>query len=704
MAHWKPQRLADVVHGIEQGDYVLPVIQRRLVWDEDKMELLFDSLLKRNSFGGIMVLEEQKGSTPLFAFRPFSRYGEEPLAREEQNLSRTCSLVIDGQQRLQSFYMGLLGSFNEKTLYFDLLSTDSDYDFRFAADLGGLPTSVTIDDGSKRATGWYPVPNLFKRLSDVEDFYQVTAEITEQMGLNDAKQIERIQRNIHQFQQNVTTVPTIGIATVTVNKTEVDREKMRIVELFRRLNDGGTRLSAFDLVASMFKGFNYKMESFFRAVREFDDIHFDQDEMIKLLFLLQDEPAREAIHVKPQDAEFALQYQERILDVLRTVVKFLKTSELYNYYTSANRSPIPLYFVAYHFFHKKLSTSQLATVYENHDINNPDYLCLKRWLYLSLLNGVFSRGRGWTPYSTGIRKILHVLKQYKDAIFPVEEVLAVYTGHPLTFTAENTAKSVDTWDQDFLFYLIYNRNVLGGRDIDHIHPRSLLESRLAKLGDAAPFTMSDIHSVTNFQLLDPNSNRANKRAKELRDWLNSADVLDKKGYRQRHLIPEDPSLWQVEYFYEFLAQRRQAIVGKVVQAIPGPLLSLPPQAPKPIGKPAPASNETIGVDGPNFMLSTIKQFFDKADCGPVWASRYANGLGAMGIVTLSDFTRTIQERGLAKIEQQTYGITYRFVRPDANGEDTQPKTSAFGGWGWVTALKALEANGFSWDQYLVEGD
>jgi hypothetical protein len=62
MAIWKSYRIVEVIADIEDEKFVLPVIQRRLVWDEEKMQLLFDTLLKGDSFGGIMVIEEEKDS------------------------------------------------------------------------------------------------------------------------------------------------------------------------------------------------------------------------------------------------------------------------------------------------------------------------------------------------------------------------------------------------------------------------------------------------------------------------------------------------------------------------------------------------------------------------------------------------------------------------------------------------------------------
>ena len=120
MANWKTYRISDVVNEIEEGKYVLPVIQRSLVWTEEKMELLFDTVLKGDSFSGVIAIKEEKGKKPLFNYRTFSKTGEAMESQEVESLRQTQLFIIDGQQRLQTFYIGLTGSFNGKKLYFDL--------------------------------------------------------------------------------------------------------------------------------------------------------------------------------------------------------------------------------------------------------------------------------------------------------------------------------------------------------------------------------------------------------------------------------------------------------------------------------------------------------------------------------------------------------------------------------------------------------
>jgi len=165
MADWKALKIHDVVQDIENNTIVLPVIQRNFVWDEEKMELLFDSLLKGNSFGGIMALEEEKGSQPLFAFRHFSKDGDLLDSDLPPVLDNTTILIIDGQQRLQAFYMGLKGGVNGKNLYFNLFS-QSDYEFEFAGQVNDLATSRK-EDGVEIALLWYPVQTLYSQLHRV---------------------------------------------------------------------------------------------------------------------------------------------------------------------------------------------------------------------------------------------------------------------------------------------------------------------------------------------------------------------------------------------------------------------------------------------------------------------------------------------------------------------------------------------------------
>lgn len=562
MAIWKTYRVADAVTEIDEEKFVLPVIQRSLVWTEDKMELLFDTLLKGDSFGGVMVIEEEKETKPLFNYRPFTKDGNFILSRQIDSLKQQQFFVIDGQQRLQTFYIGLKGTINGKVLYFDLFSDyNLEYEFKFEKDENKLP-KISKENIDRKIPEhfWYPVKTLLEKLKNTGKYKQVVKEIIDKQVITDDLKKDHIEENILSFYENVLNSETLGISKVVINKSLPEIEnRQRIVELFRRLNDGGTILSSFDLVASILKGFSWEMEGFLKEMLEkYQDIGLTQDNLLKLIFLLQDNHNKEMASIEATDAEFAINNRERIKDTIKALKDFLECSKTYDYYKEGNRSFIPLFFISYHLFHKDIDNNALMNYFNNYETGNADFPLMKRWLYHSLINGVFrSKGAGWIPYKTGIKKILEKIKPHKNKPFPVSELFEVYTTHPITFTTTYTSGNLDQLDNSFIYYLMYDRaRTTRTNDIDHIMPKNILEAKEVDWGK--------INSIKNFQLLDFGTNRGAKNGKPFKEWVdNPGYVKDKPAYVTLHLIPTDETLWTEDKFDDFIEARAALILGKL---------------------------------------------------------------------------------------------------------------------------------------------
>lgn len=562
MANWKTYRVADVVTEIDEEKFVLPVIQRSLVWMEDKMELLFDTLLKGDSFGGVMVIEEEKDSKPLFNYRTFTKDGYFIPSGQIDTLKQLQLFVIDGQQRLQTFYIGLKGTINGKSLYFDLYSNyNSEYEFKFEKDENKLPkTSKENIDRKIQEHFWYPAKELLRRLKDTNDEDQVADEIIKEKQINNDNNKTHIVKNVKAFYKNVITAETLGISKVVINKSlpEIDN-RQRIVELFRRLNDGGTKLSSFDLVASILKGYSWEMEGFLKEMLDkYEDIGLTQDNLIKLIFLLQDNHNKEMSSIEATDAEFAINNRERIKATIKALKDFLQHSKTLDYYKEGNRSFIPLFFISYNLFHKSIEDNALLNYFNNYETGNEDFPLMKSWLYHSLINGVFrSKGAGWIPYKTGIRKILDVIKYHKNAPFPVKTLFQVYLNHPITFTTNYTSINIDQLDSSFVYYLMYDRTrTRRTNDIDHIMPKNILATK--------GIEWDKINSIKNYQLLDFGTNRGAKNGKAFKEWVNNPEfVKDKKTYLKIHLIPTDETIWTEDRFEEFSEKRAILILTKL---------------------------------------------------------------------------------------------------------------------------------------------
>lgn len=564
MAIWKTYRISDVITEIADEKFVLPVIQRPLVWTEDKMELLFDTLLKGDSFGGVMVIEEEKDRKPLFNYRPFTNDGDFIASRQVDNLTQLQNFVIDGQQRLQTFYIGLKGSINGKVLYFDLYSDfNSEFEFKFENDTQKLPKQSK--DNAERAIpehNWYPASALLKKLKETGRYKQVVKEIILNQNIVGDSQKEHIEENVLAFYENVLNSETLGISKVVINKSfDETANRQRIVELFRRLNDGGTKLSSFDLVASILKGFAWEMEGFLReALESYEKIGLSQDNLIKLIFILQDNHNKEMASIDGGDADFAINNRERIKCTLKSLKDFLVHSKIYDYYKDGSRSFIPLFFIAYHIYHKDIDNKGISTFFDNYDAGNSEFPTIKRWLFHSLVNGVFrSKGAGWIPYKTGIRKMLEEIKNHKNKDFPIDELFQVYINHPIIFTTQYDSNNLDQLDSSFVYYLMYDQaKTIRANDIDHIMPKSILES--------LEYDWAKINSIKNFQLIDYGTNRGEKNGKAFSVWINNpAFVTDKHAFVKLHLIPTDETIWSEDKFEDFIEERAKLILTKLAK-------------------------------------------------------------------------------------------------------------------------------------------
>lgn len=103
------------------GGLWLPNIQRLFVWDEGQMEKLYDSIMRQYPLPSLQIW---KSKSEVRNRRFIDQYNEPvDLKSLYRPISKkTKRLVLDGQQRLQTLFIGLKGSLEGRTLHFDVLS------------------------------------------------------------------------------------------------------------------------------------------------------------------------------------------------------------------------------------------------------------------------------------------------------------------------------------------------------------------------------------------------------------------------------------------------------------------------------------------------------------------------------------------------------------------------------------------------------
>ncbi len=105
------------------GGFWLPNIQRNFVWTEEQIERLFDSIMREYPISTLLVWRTKakvKCRKFIDCYKKKLKLSDFYVPESEQ----TKLLVLDGQQRLQSLFIGLKGSYETKELFFHVLSGD----------------------------------------------------------------------------------------------------------------------------------------------------------------------------------------------------------------------------------------------------------------------------------------------------------------------------------------------------------------------------------------------------------------------------------------------------------------------------------------------------------------------------------------------------------------------------------------------------
>ena len=106
---------------IASNAYVLPAIQREFVWSPDQICKLFDSIMQGYPFGDFLFWRIEPARSGDFRYYGFVReyhQRDNPHCPDLGPLpNREITAVLDGQQRLTAFNIGLRGSMSVKRPY-----------------------------------------------------------------------------------------------------------------------------------------------------------------------------------------------------------------------------------------------------------------------------------------------------------------------------------------------------------------------------------------------------------------------------------------------------------------------------------------------------------------------------------------------------------------------------------------------------------
>jgi hypothetical protein len=238
-----PSTIHDAVENLSRHRFVIPTFQRRIVWGEMQIRDLFDTIINNNLFGSISAIKQESGDLLFDYYREFDlnsdKNDSEPISNRE-GFRFPLYFIIDGQQRLTVLHNVLKGT---KILFFDL----DNCQFQLEKVVEGLCLKVNTLYSQLEANN----PNSY-------------IEYCDELGLN-ATQRE----NLFKFYYSFFFKKSINFALVYPNiNDDLETSKKRFINLFIKLNTGGTNLEVHDVALCTLKGYLVEYEPLIDYVYE----------------------------------------------------------------------------------------------------------------------------------------------------------------------------------------------------------------------------------------------------------------------------------------------------------------------------------------------------------------------------------------------------------------------------------------------------
>lgn len=573
-----PITIAQAIERIHRNEYLLPAFQRDFVWSAEQIEKLFDSLMKGYPISS-MLFWKVKGGTKtdfrfykfLSAFIQYHRICNDPIPTDNIN---DFYAVLDGQQRLTSLYIGLCGSYAYKDyrkrwdyseynfptrhLYFNISrkytqeESDREFIFSFVDKNISKENDLFIDKSNEK---WFRVGKI---LALHQDYNYGIDEFAEDNNIDkESKRLLRLLDNVIHTKLNI-------------NFYEEDEQKPdKAVNIFIRINSGGTALSFSDILMSIAiancKQMDAKTEikNLVEHVRS-KGFNISHDFILKSFLYLYHKDVRSLI------TSFNLGFIElvennwtRIRDAVSNLFDLLRSFGLTDFTMTSYNAAMPILYYLYHKgiyqdFYKKIG-------------NREDCEIIKKWLFSILLRRAFGASADSVLAQSRRAYTTDITGSY------IKETVTLF---PATEINSEIRKLSDVGD-DFIEDLLYSQKdsrysfpilAMLYPDLDyrnnnfhqdHLHPASAYNDLEEK--DKEKYGWQVYNSILNLQMLDANENES-KNAKPLEKWVSEQTrSKDMRKFMEDHLIPDtDLSL---SNFSDFIEKRKAMLVQRIRKMI-----------------------------------------------------------------------------------------------------------------------------------------
>jgi len=556
------ESINNIVKDINNKIY-LPDIQRDFVWKPIQVYTLFDSLLRDYPISTFLFwklkgdyLEKEE----IKKLRFVSQSNADNEIDTSINIEKEYFLVLDGQQRITTFYLVLKGNYiirNKKyDLYFNILSGIEEkeddgllYEFNFYNSDNG-ESFVEKDKTGGVEKAWYRVKNIYsiKDIEDVSDIINTKFEDKFLISVS-KKQKKAVSKLLRMLKYE----------SIIYYYPETEENYDKVLDIFVRTNAGGTKLSYSDLLFSTIKSKWTEARGKFKELNDNlndnDRFDFSNDFVLKTILFIN---ANDINGLKYKTKNFNID----LIDLIKDDVYWEKlTSTIY-----LARDVLKDKF---HLTHKKLISSNNALIpiiywlfknnikaigSGNNCVYETDILKMRTWFVKALLSGVFG-GQSDT-----------ILIKCKNTIdsgainFPAQEIESTIkkeTKKLMEITVDDIDKISYNSNNSFLVLsLIYKHSINFQPSLranipeqDHIFSQAELKQN--------GISEEKINTIYNIRYIGKAANQS-KSNKPYTDWIKTQNQTDK----EMHLIPLSRN-WTIAEYEDFIKERRLLILDSL---------------------------------------------------------------------------------------------------------------------------------------------
>lgn len=578
MSFVEPITIKEAIENVDKKNYLLPAIQREFVWGARQIERLFDSLMRDYPISSFLFWQVDKNNIDNYQFYEFVRNFHERDNRHnpKANLSGNDNIIaiLDGQQRLTSLYIGLKGSyafklprkrwdnnsaFPKRILCLNLLKysedNDLEYDFKF----------LTSEERKQKdpTNFWFPVGNIL----DIKEYHEINDYLIENvMPITSSDNFKLANKSLFKLFRVIQENKAINFFL------EKDESLDKVLNIFIRVNSGGTQLSYSDLLLSIATA-QWKEKDAREEITEFVDeinaigngFNINKDFVLKSCLVLGGFKDI-AFKVDNFNQENMLQIEskwEHISSAIRNAFFLISGLGYHRETLTSNNAVIPIAQYIY--------SNELPSNFAEASKFSDDRKLILKWLIIVLLKRTFSG----QPDNV-LRPIREVINNHLGS-FPYAQIETKLKGSPKSIIFD------DDEIDNLLFYqygqsytysalaLIYPTLDFRNKfHQDHIFPKKLFtKKRLQKKNvpeDKIEFYLNKFNSIANLQLLEGVPNQE-KSGKDFSDWMAEKypNEPERKHYMEKHYIPDVEA--DVANFEEFILRREQLLIDAFKKAI-----------------------------------------------------------------------------------------------------------------------------------------